>query len=96
MAKFVYIYSGGGMAETPEAQEATMQAWGTWFGTLGDAVTDMGNPFGASTTLGDGTATATGYSILTADSLDAATILAKDCPILAAGGAVHVHEALEM
>ena len=46
MAKFVYVYTGGQMAETPAAQEEAMQAWGAWFGTLGDAVTDGGNPFG--------------------------------------------------
>ena len=28
MAKFVYVYVGGQMAETPEAQEQAMQAWG--------------------------------------------------------------------
>ena len=28
MAKFVYLYTGGQMAETPEAQEAAMQEWG--------------------------------------------------------------------
>ena len=48
MAKFVYVFTGGQMAETPEAQEQAMQAWGAWFGTLGDSVTDMGNPFGGS------------------------------------------------
>ena len=36
MAKFVYVYAGGQMAETPEAQEQAMQAWMAWFGTLGD------------------------------------------------------------
>ena len=96
MAKFVLIYTGGGMAETPEAQEAVMQAWGAWFGTLGTSLTDMGNPFGAATTLGAGTASATGYSIITAASLEDATTLAKGCPILEGGGSVHVHEALEM
>ena len=49
MGNFVLAYKGGGMAETPEAQEAAMQAWGEWFGTLGSAVVDMGAPFGAST-----------------------------------------------
>ena len=34
MAKFVYVYIGGQMAETPEAQEQAMQAWGAWLGTL--------------------------------------------------------------
>ena len=51
MAKFVYVYIGGQMAETPEAQEQAMQAWGAWFGTLGDSVADMGNPFGNSATV---------------------------------------------
>ena len=103
MAKFVYLYTGGSMAETPEAQEQAMQAWGAWFGALGDVVVDMGNPFGAATTIAaDGAvshrsaAGATGYSIIQADSLDDATTKAKDCPVLVSGGAVEVHEAVEM
>ena len=28
-----------------------MQAWGAWFGSLGDAVTDPGNPFAGSATV---------------------------------------------
>ena len=35
MAKFVVLYKGGAMAETPEAQEASMQEWMGWFGTIG-------------------------------------------------------------
>jgi hypothetical protein len=102
MAKFVYIYTGGQMAETPEAQEEAMQAWGAWFGTLGDSVTDMGNPFTNSAAVSpdgvtDGTAVrAGGYSIVSADSLDGATALAKGCPVLTGGGTVEVYEAIEM
>ncbi len=47
MTKFVYLFTGGQMAETPEAQEESMRVWGAWFGGLGDSVVDMGNPFGA-------------------------------------------------
>jgi S1-C subfamily serine protease len=54
MAKFLYLYTGGQMAETPEAQEAAMQEWTNWFGTLGDSVADIGNPFGAGTTVSYG------------------------------------------
>ena len=32
MAKFLFLYTGGQSVETPEAQEAVMQAWGGWFG----------------------------------------------------------------
>jgi hypothetical protein len=102
MARFVYIYTGGQMAETPEEQEKVMQEWGAWFGTLGASVTEMGNPFSASATVSPdgvtdgGRSGASGYSIVTAGSLSDATALAKDCPMLASGGAVEVYEAIEM
>lgn len=101
MAKYVYVYAGGQMAETPEAQEQAMQSWGAWFGTLGGAVTDMGNPFGASVTVKAGGAEggpggAGGYSIVEADSLTDAAAKAKGCPVLDGGGTVEVYEAIAM
>ncbi len=102
MSKFVYLYSGGQMAETPEARDAAMQAWGTWFAGLGDAVTDMGNPFGAASTVGaDGSAQAAGfavggYSIISAASLADASAMVTGCPVFQSGGTVGVYEALAM
>ena len=101
MAKYVYMYTGGQMNETPEAQEQAMQAWGAWFGTLGGAVTDMGNPFGASATVnasgaGAGPGQAGGYSIIEADSLADAVAKAGGCPVLSGGGTVEVYEAIAM
>ena len=102
MAKFVYIYAGGQMAETPAAQEQAMQAWGAWFGQLGDSVADPGNPFDHSATVSSGGVAegggsgAGGYSIVSADSLSAAAAMAKDCPVLASGGTVEVYEAIAM
>ena len=103
MAKFVYLYTGGSMAETPEAQQQAIAAWGAWFGELGEAIIDGGNPFGASASVGtDGAVTAggasraSGYTLVKAESLDDATALAKGCPVLATGGAVEIYEALDM
>jgi len=102
MGKFVYIYTGGALASTQEEQEKSMQEWVAWFGTLGDAVVEMGNPFGASATVksgghsSGGTSGATGYSVVEAGSLDGANEKAAGCPILKSGGAVEVYEALEM
>ena len=102
MAKFVYVYTGGQMAATPEEQEKAMQEWGAWFGTLGDSVAELGNPFGASATVSQdgvaegGTSRAAGYSIVSAGSLDEAAAKTKGCPVLAGGGAVEVYEALEV
>jgi hypothetical protein len=100
--KFVYVYTGGQMAGTPEEQEKAMQAWGAWFGALGPAVADPGNPFGPSATVSsDGTtdggaSKAGGYSIVTADSLSDAAAKAKGCPVLTGGGTVEVYEAMPM
>ena len=102
MSKYVLAYKGGGMAETPEAQEAAMQKWGAWFGSLGSSLIDGGNPFGPSTAVkADGstsaaTAALTGYSILEADTLELAAKLAGGCPVLESGGTVEVYEALPM
>jgi len=97
MAKFVLAYKGGGMAQTEEEREAAMQAWGAWFGGLGSAVVDAGNPFSSSKAVGgNSTSGLTGYSILSADSLDAASKLAEDCPVLSNGGDVEVYEVLEL
>jgi S1-C subfamily serine protease len=102
MAKFLYLYAGGQMAETPEAQEAAMQQWTTWFGTLGDSVVDIGNPFGAGTTVKDGgtsdggASELSGYSIINAESLAEAASRANGCPVLQSGGTVEVYEALAM
>ena len=97
MGKYVLAYKGGKMAETDEEREAAMNAWGSWFGGLGPAVVDAGNPFAGSTAVGgDSTSGLTGYSILSADSLDAASKLAEGCPVLTNGGAVEVYEVLEV
>jgi hypothetical protein len=99
MSNYLLAYSGGAQMTTPEEQAAAMAAWGAWFGALGPAVVDGGNPFGAALTLAadgttadTGTSGLTGYSMLTADSLAVAADLAKGCPIFASGGSVEVYE----
>jgi hypothetical protein len=97
MGKYVFIYTGGGMAPTEEEQQKAMAAWGAWFGGLGDKIVDSGAPFGASGAVNGSAKTgATGYSIVTAGSLDDAVGLAGDCPIIGNGGNVEVFEAIEM
>lgn len=104
MAKYVLAYRGGaGMAATPEEQQKAMQVWMSWFGSLGDAVVDVGNPFGPSSSVAPngsvtqgGASSLSGYSIVTADTLAQAEGLAKGCPVLEGGGAVDVYEAIAM
>jgi hypothetical protein len=100
MPKYMLAYSGGaepdGMSEEEIAK--VMGAWQAWMGGLGEALVDGGNPFGPSRSTTDSTdgSGLTGYSLLNADDLDAATAMAKDCPIHDSGGSVMVYETVEM
>lgn len=102
MGNYLFAYRGGSMAETDAEREAVMAAWGAWFGALGSAIADPGNPFAGSTSVSsngtDGAAGSglSGYSVIKADSLDAASALAKDCPVLSAGGSVDVYETIDV
>src|SRR5947199_4543497 len=99
MAKYVLAYTGGNMATTDEEREAAMAAWGAFLGGLGESLVDAGNPFGPSNIVGNGTGNGTaltGYSIISAASLDEATEKAKGAPVVANGGGVEVYETLEI
>jgi hypothetical protein len=56
MGNYLFAYRGGSMAQTQEERDAAMAAWGAWFGQLGSAIVDAGNPFAGSASVGsDGT-----------------------------------------
>ena len=111
MAKYVLLYTAGAaaaqsggqpqaqVAPTPEEMQASLAAWNTWFGGMGEHLVDAGNPFGPSRTVAtDGAASegaasrVTGYSVIQAESLDEASAMAKSCPNLADGGGVEIYE----
>ncbi len=79
-----------------------MAKWQAWVGGLGDAVVNPGTPLGKSKTVSsggvsdDGGSNAlTGFSIVKADSMDAALEIAKGCPYLE-HGTIEVAEVKEM
>lgn len=80
-----------------------MAKWKTWVADLGNAVVNPGSPMGrskivSSTGVSDdeGSDTMSGFSIVKADSLDAALDMAKACPFLEIGGTLKVAELMEM
>ena len=102
MAKYLYVYYGGAMAATPAAQKKSMDAWMGWFGKLGKAIVDAGAPTRPGKSVSKtgvraiGANPITGYSIVTADSMEAAATMAKGSPSLPEGGKVAVYELLPM
>ncbi|MEO0403062.1 MAG: hypothetical protein AAF214_11855 [Pseudomonadota bacterium] len=104
MPKFMFAYHGGGMPETPEEGARMMAAWNSWYADMGEALVDGGAPVGQSMTVsaggvaGDGGANPlSGYTVVTADAIEAACDMAKGCPMIADGsGSVEVAPVIEM
>ena len=99
MANYLLVYHGGRMPESPEEGAKIMQAWTDWFGVLGGALVDGGNPVSQVRTIASngsvsngGVNPSSGYSVIKADSLDAAVAMAKGCPVLGGGASIEVAE----
>lgn len=102
MPKFLFVYHGGKMAETPEEAQADMAKWMAWFEAIGEQVVDAGAPVGMSTTVSDtgveddgGANPVSGYSVISADDINAAANVAKSCPIIGTG-TIEIAEVVEM
>jgi hypothetical protein len=106
MAKFLFIYRGASEAAarmTPEEKQLHMQKWEKWIGEgiqkgwmldPGDGLTPQTRVVNAKVVL-DGPFVESkeivgGFSIVGADTLDAAAKLAKGCPGVGIGGSVEV------
>jgi hypothetical protein len=105
MAKYLFVYHGGGGApSSPDEVKRIMDAWGEWFGSMGSAVIDGGNPVGKSSTVksdgslvsGGGANPVSGYSLIEAASLEDAHNKAKGCPLLKRGGTIEIAQAIDM
>jgi hypothetical protein len=89
---------------TPEQMQAQMQKWQTWMGEglrkgwlldVGDGLTQEGRVVNAKKVVTDGPFVESkevvgGFSIIQADTIDAAAEIAKGCPVFLTGGSVEV------
>jgi hypothetical protein len=103
MPNYVLVYHGGGVPESEQEGQRIMAAWMKWFEEIAGSVVDAGNPVSqVKTVAGDGSVSpggpnpVTGYTVVSADSMDAAVDLSKGCPILASGGSVEVGETFKV
>ncbi len=101
MSNYLLLFIGGSEPQGEEELARYVQAWETWFATLGDRVVDEGNAFTpriksvtarGEVSEGPVGARATGYAIISADSPDAAAEIARACPHLQADGEITVYE----
>ena len=109
MKKFLVLYRANVPASemmangTPEQMQAGMEAWAAWMGRVSESLADIGAPLGDSGRVEQGGSTptgshVTGFSVLQADSLDAARGLVENHPHLQTpgGAAVEVIEFLPL
>ncbi|WP_427131210.1 YciI family protein [Pseudarthrobacter sp. S9] len=105
MSKFIYMYKGPATPMdqfTQEQSAAQMAAWGAWMEKMGPALLDAGAPFTPARTsvVDDGTVAEAsdlnGYSIVEADSLQAAKALVDGHPFLSDGNGKFSLEIFEL
>jgi hypothetical protein len=99
MANYLLLYHGGGMPQDEEEKAKVLAAWGEWMKQAGDNLVDAGNPCADVKTVGPDGVTefsgdrVTGYSVIKADSWEAALECARMVPLVADGsGTVDVYQ----
>ena len=103
MPQYIIVYLGGNQPSSPEEGKQHFTKYMDWLSSLGDSVVSPANPLkDTSTVNSDGTVTTgsttsmSGYTIIEADSMEAALLIAKACPFLDIGGSLEVSELIQM
>ena len=103
MPQYVIVYLGGNEPSTPEEGQRHFSKYMEWLSSLGDSAISPANPLKDTKTINpDGSVTAggsttmSGYTIIEAESMDAALEVAKACPFLEIGGSLEVSELAQM
>jgi len=103
MPQYIIVYLGGDQPSSPEEGQQHFARYMEWLSSLGDSAVSPANPLKDTSTVNSdgsvttgGTSTMSGYTIVEADSIEAALSMAKACPFLDIGGSLEVSELVEM
>ena len=103
MPQFALVYLGGNPPSTPEEGQKHFAEYQQWLSSLGQAIISPANPFKNTHTVSpDGSVSEggqtgmSGYTLLEAESMEAALEMAKTCPFLGINGTLEVSEKIEM
>lgn len=103
MKQYVFVYLGGKQPSSPEEASNHFSKYMGWLTSLGDSVviptiplkdTNTVSPDGAI--VEGGSSAMSGFSIIRADSMQAALSIAQGCPFLEIGGSLEVSEMMQM
>ena len=102
MTQFVFVYLGGNQPPSPEEANKHYSKYVEWLSSLGDAVVIPTMPLKDTNTVTPdgvvregGSSAMSGFSIIKADSMQAALSIAQSCPFLEIGGSLEVSELMQ-
>ena len=103
MAQYLLTYLGGNHPTTPEQGQQHFARYMEWLSTLGDAAVSPANPLtnthrvNPDGSVSEGGSTAmSGFTIVEAESMNAALAMAQSCPFLEIDGSLEVSEIMQM
>ena len=103
MPQYIIVYLGGNQPSSPEEGKRNFAKYMEWLSSLGNSAVSPANPLKDTVTVNpDGTLSSggktrmSGYTIIEAESMDAALSVAKSCPFLEIGGSLEVSEMAQM
>ena len=103
MPQYVIVYLGGDQPSSPEDGKQHFAKYREWLSSLGDSAVSPANPLKHTSTVNpDGTVTTggttsmSGFTVIKADSMDEALLVARACPFLDVGGSLEVSELIQM
>jgi hypothetical protein len=103
MKQFVLVYLGGNQPASETAASKHYKRYVEWLTALGDAVVVPTIPLKDTHTVSPdgmtkegGSSAMSGFTIIKAESLQAALSIARDCPFLEIGGSLEVSEMMQV
>ncbi len=103
MARYIITYLGGDKPSSPEEGQKQFAKYKEWLASLGGSAIEPMVPFknthsiSPDGSVNQGSSVAmTGYTIISADSIEQTIAIAKGCPFLETNGSLEVAELVQM
>ena len=102
MTQYLLVYFGGNPPSMPEQGQQHFAKYQQWLASLGEAAVSPMNPIKGTRSLNAASGEAagatgmSGYTVIEADSMEAALEMARGCPFLDIGGTLEVSELVKM
>ena len=103
MPRYLIVYLGGDKPSSPEEGKQHFAKYMDWLASLGDAVISPANPLKDThllrpdgSVIPGGHTNMSGYTVVEAESIQAALEIGRACPFLEVNGSLEISELVQM